>query len=79
MHELLHLSMMLHLALRTYYSHSSSATHPPITKPTPFDRGHPNAVVWAEFRDLYPGRRDIFELAVVADPINFVKDVKDDD
>jgi hypothetical protein len=63
----------VHLGWETYFSHSSSPTGPPITKPTPFDRGHPNAVVWAEFRDLYRGRRELFESAVVADPIHFGK------
>ncbi len=70
--------MMLHLGPRTYFLHSASPTGPPIAKPTPFDRGHSNAVVWAEFRDLYPGGREIFESAVVADPIHFWQDEKDE-
>jgi hypothetical protein len=66
----------VHLAPRTYFSHSSSPTGPPITKPTPFDRGHSNALVVAEFRDLYQGGRELFESGVLADPIHFGKMLK---
>ncbi len=69
----MHFLMMLHLRAGTYFLHSSPPTRPPKPQPAPFDRGHSNAVLVAEFRDLYPGGREIFELAAVGDPIKFSK------
>ena len=63
----------VHLAPRTFFSHSSPPTGPPITKPTPFDRGHSNAGIVAEFRDSYPQGPEIFKLQWVGDPIHFGK------
>jgi hypothetical protein len=51
----------VHLRSGTNFLHSSSPTGPPITKPTPFDRGHSNALRGGFFRDSYPGAREIFE------------------
>jgi hypothetical protein len=52
-----------HLQPETYYFNSSSATHPPKLKPAPVDSQDLNALVVAEFRDLYQGTRKLFHLA----------------
>ena len=47
-------NIMQHLSPGTYFLHSASPTHPPELKPAPVDSQDSNAVVVAEFRDLYP-------------------------
>ena len=64
--------IMQHLQPETYYFNSSSATHPPKLKPAPVDSQDHFAVLVAEFRDLYPGTRELFDLAWWQDPIMFL-------
>jgi hypothetical protein len=54
--------------LETYFLRSSAPTHPIEPKPSPVRRGDPNAVLVAEFRDSYPGAREIFDLWWPDDP-----------
>ena len=54
---------MHHLSLGTYFLRSASPTHRPKLKPAPVDSQDLNALVVAEFRDLYQGTRKLFDLA----------------
>ena len=54
---------MLHLLQETYYLGSSSHTGPQELILSPFDSQENLAVLLADFRESYPGGREIFKSA----------------
>ena len=62
-------NIKVHLDTKTYFRSSAAATYPIGPKPAPFDRGGPNAVREAFFRDSSPGSPEIFDSQWLTDPI----------
>jgi hypothetical protein len=66
---------MIHLPIKTYFPKISVATSLQVSKPSLFDRGGPNAVPEAYFRDSSSGAPEIFNFWWHDFPYTFKEDV----